>query len=188
MSCRILYLMICGAGPADRIDVMVRLAQDRGWTVHCIATPAAVEYFIDLEVLVSLTSHPVRTDHQRSGQPGLPKADGVIVAPATYNTINKWAAGIADTYVLTQLAELTGLGVPIVVLPFVNTALAANRVFLRSVEELRQSGVTVLFGDGGFVPHPPRAGGSRLDAYPWELALEAVEPKVGIRDVSPGLK
>lgn len=73
----------------------------------------------------------------------------MIVAPATYNTINKWAAGIADTYVLTQLAELTGLGVPIVVLPFVNTALAANRVFLRSVEELRQAGVTVLFGDGG---------------------------------------
>ena len=30
------------------------------------------------------------------------------MAPATYNTINKWAAGIADTYPLTQLAELTG--------------------------------------------------------------------------------
>ncbi len=35
---------------------------------------------------------------------------------------------------------------PIVVLPFVNTALAANRVFQRSVAELRESGVTVLFG------------------------------------------
>lgn len=176
MSCRILYLMICGAGPAAWIDVMVRLAKGRGWTVHCIATPAAVEYFLDGEALASLTGSPVRTDHQRSGQPALPKADGVIVAPATYNTINKWAAGIADTYVLTQFAELTGLGV---VLPFVNTALAANRVFLRSVEELRQAGVTVLFGDGGFVPHPPRTGGSRLSAYPWELALEAVERNQG---------
>lgn len=175
MSRRVLYLMICGAGPADRIDVMVRLAQERSWTVHCIATPAAVEYFLHVDALASLTGNTVRTDHQRSGQPALPKADGVIVAPATYNTINKWAAGIADTYVLTQLAELTGLGVPIVVLPFVNTALAANRVFLRSVEELRQAGVTVLFGDGGFVPHPPRTGGSRLDQYPWGLALEAVE-------------
>lgn len=175
MSQRVLYLMICGAGPADRIAVMVELAQAAGWSVHCLATPAAVDYFLDLDALIQLTGHPVRTEHQRAGQPGLPKADGVIVAPATYNTINKWATGIADTYVLTQLAELTGLGVPIVVLPFVNTALANNRVFLRSVDELRQSGVMVLFGDGGFVPHPPQTGGSRLDQYPWRLALEAVE-------------
>jgi phosphopantothenoylcysteine synthetase/decarboxylase len=179
---RVLYLMICGAGPADRVEVMVRLAQERGWTVHCIATPAAVEYFLDLDALAALTGNTVRTDHQRAGQPGLPKADGVVVAPATYNTINKWAAGIADTYVLTQLAELTGLGVPIVVLPFVNTALAANRVFLRSVDELRQMGVTVLFGDGGFVPHPPRTGGSRLDRYPWGMAFRAVEGLADRRD------
>jgi phosphopantothenoylcysteine synthetase/decarboxylase len=144
--------------------------------VHCLATPVAVDYFLDLSVLAELTGHPVRTDHQRAGQPGLPKASGVIVAPATYNTINKWAAGIADTYVLTQLAELTGLGVPIVVLPFVNTALAANRVFQRSVDELRQSGVTVL-GESGFVPHPPRTGGSRLDTYPWRTTLEAIESR-----------
>lgn len=110
----------------------------------------------------------------------------MIVAPATYNTINKWAAGIADTYVLTQLAELTGLGVPIVVLPFVNTALAANRVFQRSVEELRHAGVTVLLGEGGFVPHPPRTGGSRLDAYPWQLALETVGCVAPERDGSAG--
>lgn len=175
MSQRVLYLMICGAAPADRIHVMVKLAQAAGWSVHCLATPAAVDYFLNLDALAELTGHPVRTDHQRAGQPGLPNADAVIVAPATYNTINKWAAGIADTYVLTQLAELTGLGVPIAVLPFINTALAANRVFQRSVDELRQSGVTVLLGEGGFKPHPPRTGGSRLDAYPWQSALETIE-------------
>ena len=27
----------------------------------------------------------------------LPEPDAIIVAPATFNTINKWAAGIADT-------------------------------------------------------------------------------------------
>jgi hypothetical protein len=127
--------------------------------VYCLATPSAVEHFLDLPALEALTGHVVRIGHQRAGQPGLPKADAGIVAPATCNTINKWAAGIADSYVLTQLAELTGLGVPIAVLPFVNTALAANRVFHRSVDELRAAGVTVLFGDGGFVPPAPRTGG-----------------------------
>ncbi|MCP2242885.1 flavoprotein [Lentzea aerocolonigenes] len=178
MSAPVLYLMICGAGPADHIDRMVKLAQADGWDVWCIASPSAVEHFLDLDALEALSGHSVRTGHQRAGQPALPKAAAVIVAPATYNTINKWAAGIADTYVLTQLAELTGLGVPIAVLPFVNTALANNRVFHRSVAELRESGVTVLFGEGGFVPHPPRTGGKVMDSYPWQAALDAVKHSV----------
>lgn len=174
MSAPVLYLMICGAGPADHVERMVKLAQDEGWDVWCVATPSAVEHFLDLEALEALTGHQVRTGHQRAGQPALPRATAVIVAPASYNTINKWAAGIADTYVLTQLAELTGLGVPIAVLPFVNTALANNRVFHRSVDELRLAGVTVLLGEGGFVPHPPRTGGQAMDGYPWQAALRAV--------------
>ncbi|CCH31646.1 flavoprotein [Actinosynnema sp. NPDC047251] len=175
MTERVLYLMICGAGPADHIDVAITQAQDRGWSVYCVATPAAVEHFLDLDKLEHLTGHPVRTGYQRQGQPALPKPDAVIVAPATYNTINKWAAGIADTYVLTQLAELTGLGVPIAVLPFVNTALAANLVLHRSIDALRASEVTVLFGDGGFQPHPPRHGGRVMADYPWHVVLDSVD-------------
>jgi hypothetical protein len=168
---RVLYLVICAAGPAGRISDMVKLAQDESWEVYCIATPAAVEHFLDLPALVELSGHPVRITYRKPGDEPLPKADAVIVAPATYNTINKWAAGISDNYVLNQLAELTGLGVRIVVLPFVNQGLAANRVFERSVEELRRAGVRVLFGPGEFVPHPPRTGETVLDSYPWGLAL-----------------
>ncbi|WP_238598536.1 flavoprotein [Saccharothrix sp. ALI-22-I] len=170
-----LYLMICGAGPASHIDVAIKLAHDAGWSVYCVATPAAVEHFLDLDELEQLTCHPVRTGYQGQGQPALPRADAVIVAPATYNTINKWAAGIADTYVLSQLAELTGLGVPIAVLPFVNTALAANAVLHRSFDVLRSSGVRVLFGEDGFQPHPPRQGNRVMAAYPWHLAIDAVQ-------------
>lgn len=170
---RVLYLMVCGAGAARRIETMIQLAHEDGWSVYCVATPAAVEHFLDLGRIESLTGHVVRTGHQSSSQPALPKAEAVIVAPATYNTINKWAAGIADTYVTTQLAELTGLGVPMVVLPFVNQALAANRIFQHSVDELRANGVLVLFGAGGFEPHAPRTGNEALERYPWKLALEA---------------
>ncbi len=77
----------------------------------------------------------------------------------------------------TQLAELTGLGAHIVVLPFVNQGLAANPVFVRSIEELRQAGVRVLFGPGEFEPHPPRMGGAVLDSYPWDRALAAAAQK-----------
>ena len=174
MNQRVLYLFICGAGPASRITDMVALAHAEGWSVYCIATPAAVEHFLDIPALERATGHQVRTTYRRPGDEPPPKADGIIVAPATYNTINKWAAGISDTYALNQLAELTGLGVKIVVLPFVNQALVANRVFTRSVEELRQAGIRVLFGPGEFEPHPPRTGGQVLDTYPWGLALKAL--------------
>jgi phosphopantothenoylcysteine synthetase/decarboxylase len=174
MSERVLYLFVCGAGPASRVTDMVALAHAEGWSVYCVATPAAVEHFLDVPALEAATGHQVRATYRQSGDEPLPKADAVIVAPATYNTINKWASGAADTYALNQLAELTGLGVPIVVLPFVNQALAANRVFLRSVDELRQAGIHVLFGPGEFEPHPPRTGGQVLDTYPWGLALKAL--------------
>ncbi|MGH3796489.1 MAG: flavoprotein [Pseudonocardiaceae bacterium] len=175
MSERVLYLVICAAGPARRIDVMVKLAQAEGWLVYCLATPAAVEHFLDVPALAELTGHPVRTTYRTSDEESLPRADAIIVAPATYNTINKWAAGIADNYVLNLLAELTGLGARVVVLPFVNQGLAANRVFVRSVEELRQAGVRVLFGPGEFEPHPPHTGGTVLANYPWNRALAAAQ-------------
>ena len=170
---RVLHLFICGAGPATRVHELVSLAHDDGWDVHCIATTSAVEHFVDTESLARLTSHPVRTTYRKAGTAPTPQPDAVIVAPATYNTINKWAAGIADNYVLTQLAELTGLGVRIVVLPFVNQALASNLAFLRSVEALRDAGVRVLFGPGEFEPHPPRTGDAALERYPWGLALKS---------------
>lgn len=172
---RVLYLVICGAGPADKIEAMIGLARQRGWDVRCIATPAAVRHFLDLDAIHLLTGHRPRTDHQRADQPRLPHADAVIVAPATYNTINKWALGIADNYVLTQLAELTGLDVPIAVLPFVNTAYTAHPAFATSIATLRRLGVTVLHGPGILEPHPPRTGGALLDTFPWHLALDTVE-------------
>ena len=170
---RVLYLVVCGAGPAERVADMVELARQEGWDTYCIATESAVEYFVDLEELGTVSGHQVRTTYRVAGDEPVPPADAVIVAPATYNTINKWAAGIADNYALSQLAELTGAGVRIVAVPFVNRALAANAVFLRSVESLRAAGVRVLFGPGEFEPHPPRTGGAALDSFPWRMALQA---------------
>jgi phosphopantothenoylcysteine synthetase/decarboxylase len=103
------------------------------------------------------------------------KADAVIVAPATYNTINKCAQGISDTYALGLLAEAVSLPIPVVVLPFVNSALAARRPFQRSVGQLRDEGVRVLLGPGELEPHHPGTGGQQLDSFPWQLTLDEAE-------------
>ncbi len=186
MTRGVLYSVACGAGPAERVDRLVLGARARGWAVQLFATATARRYFLDVPALEQLLGSPVRTSYTGAGQQR-PAADAVIVAPATYNTINKWAAGISDTYVLSVLAELTGLGTPIVVVPFVNTALAANRVFLRSLAELRAAGVSVLFGADTIAPHPPRTAQTRIDSYPWHLALDALEPGRPSSD-RPGLR
>jgi phosphopantothenoylcysteine synthetase/decarboxylase len=169
-----LYVVVCGAGPAANVSRLIDLAHHRRWDVQLIATPAALD-FLDIPALQAHTGRPVRSHYRKPGQPRSPKADAIIVAPASYNTINKWAAGISDTYALGILAEAPALGIPIVVLPFVNTALAERPPFRRSINHLRDEGIRVLLGPGHFEPHPPGTGGTRLDDFPWKLALDETE-------------
>jgi len=70
------------------------------------------------------------------------------------------------------------MGTPVVVLPFVNSALAGRVAFRRSVETLRSEGVHILLGPGGFEPHPPRTGAGRTESFPWRLALDEAERMV----------
>ncbi|GAA2425656.1 flavoprotein [Actinomadura vinacea] len=171
---RILNIVVCAAGPAADVGELVILAQRRGWDVQLIATPSSQD-FIDVAALEGQTGHPVRSQYRKPGDPRAPLADAIIVAPATYNTINKWAHGVSDTYALGVLAEAPGLGTPIVVLPFVNTALAGRHAFKHSVSTLRSEGIRILLGPGEFEPHKPRSGDDRQDVFPWNLAVREVD-------------
>jgi|SRR5690606_25533390 phosphopantothenoylcysteine synthetase/decarboxylase len=168
---KVLYVVVCAAGPAVEAGRLVVMAQERGWTVQVVATPSALG-FTDVAELERLTGRPVRSQYRRPHEPKPARADAIIVAPATYNTINKFAQGITDTYALGVLAEAPGLGIPVVVLPFVNSALASRAPFVRSVAGLRDEGVRVLLGPGEF--EPPSAGADRIDDFPWERALDAL--------------
>ncbi|HEY1914620.1 MAG TPA: flavoprotein [Streptosporangiaceae bacterium] len=176
--------IVCGAGPASEAGQLVKLAQQRGWTVQVVATPAALD-FLDLAALEAQTGSPVRSQYRKPGEPRSRHADAIIVAPATYNTINKWANGISDTYALGILAETTGLGTPTVVLPFVNSALASRPPFRQSSENLRAEGVHILLGDGGVKPHEPHSGGALIASYPWHLGLYKVEALIEPAQVNP---
>lgn len=164
-----------------QLDVLVRLAQADRWDVCVILTPAATT-FVDadgLAALEALTGHPVRTRYKIPGTADvLPGADAMIVAPATCNTINKWAEGISDTLALGLVTEAIGKRLPLVALPFTNRAQAAHPAFGRHVEELRRWGVTVLY-DGPDSLHEPGTGSDHLSTYPWHRALQAL-PAPGV--------
>lgn len=179
-----LRILVCGAGPATDVGRLIEAAHERSWTTAVTATASALD-FIDVPAIEVLSGNPVRTSYQTSGRRELPPVDAVIIAPATYNTVNKLAIGVADTYSLASVAELIGRGVPTVVVPFVNAALAGRTPFQRSIAGLRAEGVRVLAGpDDGWEPHPPGTGPDRQAAFPWRTAFRIAEEMAG-RQVHP---
>jgi len=75
-------------------------AQAAGGEVCVITTPHGTK-FLDLAQLEQLTGHPVRSEYKRPEEPDvLPRADALVVFPATFNTIKEntifkspWKAG-----------------------------------------------------------------------------------------------
>jgi hypothetical protein len=124
----------------------------------------------------------VRSEYKEPGtEDVLPPPDAIIVAPATLNTINKWAYGICDTLALGILVEAIGKKLPIVALPFTNHAHAAHPAFEENIKKLRSWGVQVLYGNDVYPLHAPGTGSRHLNIFPWKLTLESLKQMTGVR-------
>ncbi|MFD5283189.1 flavoprotein [Streptomyces rubrogriseus] len=169
-----LYVVVCAAGVAEGVVGLIDAARGRGWEVGVIATPVAMGGFFDTDAVEARTGRPIRSAWRTPGEPRpFPAPDAVVVAPATFNTINKWAAGLADTLAVATLCEASGLGVPVAVLPCVGEALASHPAYRESLARLR--GMGVRFGD----PHAGNTGdaaqGGGRPEFGWERALDLVQ-------------
>ncbi|WP_432169181.1 flavoprotein [Streptomyces sp. 1222.5] len=166
-----LYVVVCAAGIASGVPELIRAAQARDWAVGVIATPVAMGGFFDADAVEARTGRPVRSAWRSPADPRpFPPPDAVVVAPATFNTLNKWAAGLADTLAVGTLCEAAGLGVPIAVLPCVADALAAHPAYRESLTRLR--GMGVRFGEP-FTGEPGPDGGH--PRFAWERALDLLD-------------
>lgn len=161
---KVVYLIACGTPNAQQLYELVPLLQSANWDVCVILTPYATR-FVDQERLAQLTGHPVRSDYKRPEDPDvLPPADVVLVYPATFNTINKWALGISDTLALGLLCEFTGLKLPILAIPVVREGkLAAHPAFPRSLRMLRRYGVHVFYDTEKHSPRNERSSQNIID-------------------------
>ncbi|UYQ62175.1 flavoprotein [Streptomyces peucetius] len=168
-----LYVVVCASQIAGEVGKLITAAQEQRWEVGVVATPQGLRFIDDKAVEVQ-TGYPIRSAWRLPGEPRpLPPADAIAVAPATFNTINKWAAGVSDTLALGILCEAYGSGIPTAALPYLNAAQAAHPAYPRSLERLREMGV--LIGS-----HRPR--GTESDDEPdfhWEEALELLAPAPG---------
>jgi phosphopantothenoylcysteine decarboxylase / phosphopantothenate---cysteine ligase len=107
-----------------------------GHEVFPIVTQGA-ERFVTRETFAALTHHSV----DESPYPHLTKADLLVVAPLTANTLAKFAHGLADD-VLSE-AALAHRG-PILVAPAMNTGMWEHPATQANVETLRSRGVELV--------------------------------------------
>lgn len=112
-----------------------------GWKVTICATATAADW-IDEVPETDLLAGRIRPD-------------AVICCPATFNTLNKWAAGINDSPALGVLNDALGLGTPVLAVPMVAERLCRHPVWPATLAFLARAGVeTINPIDGGPASRP----------------------------------
>jgi phosphopantothenoylcysteine synthetase/decarboxylase len=159
------------------VRLLVRLAQQRLWSARVIPTPDALS-FVDAATLEALTGNKVEVGYRSPSDARPPRPDALIVAPATFNSINKSALGITDVHALGVIAEAIGRRIPVVMVPWINRPLAAREPFRRSIAQLRDEGVYILL-KGEHPAEPFGVENSDAGDFPWEHCLDIIERSAG---------
>ena len=136
-----ILLGVTGGIAAYKACELTRLLVRAGHDVVPLVTPGA-QRFVAEETFLALARRPAGEDLY----PHLTRADALVVAPCTANTLAKLAAGLADN-VLTE-AALAHRG-PVVVAPAMNPRMWAHPATRANVAALRARGVEIVGPDEG---------------------------------------
>ena len=145
---RRIALMVTGGIAAMRAPMLARALRRQGADVVAFASTQALRY-VGEDALAWATTHDVVThlsaqaEHLSDASP----FDAYLVAPASYNTINKMALGIADTPLLSTLASALGRlehgRSEVLVAPTMHGSMH-NRILTDNMRQLRHLGVTLV--------------------------------------------
>jgi phosphopantothenoylcysteine decarboxylase / phosphopantothenate---cysteine ligase len=132
---------VSGGIAAYKACELVRLFVKGGHEVVPLVTPGA-DRFVRAETFLALARRP------RTGDPypHLTRADLLVIAPATANTIAKLAQGLADSLVTEAALAHPG---PTLVAPAMNPRMWSHPATRTNVETLRSRGVELVGPDEG---------------------------------------
>jgi phosphopantothenoylcysteine decarboxylase/phosphopantothenate--cysteine ligase len=168
---RRIVVAVSGSIAAVEVPRIVRELVRHGADVHAVMTPDAAR-IVTPEALHFATGHPAITElsggveHVTLLGPGPGRADLLLIAPATANTIGKIAHGIDDTTVTSCASVALGGGVPILLAPAMHAHMGANPAVRENLEKLRSWGVGLIA--------PVSAEGEEKIASPEEVAAEVL--------------
>ena len=142
-----IILGVSGGIAAYKSVEILRLLTQAGASVRVIMTRSA-QWFVGPLTFEALSGQPVFKDmftdnHEASIRhiDWAQAADGVIIAPATANTIGKLAHGIADDPLSTFMLAVTA---PVLICPSMNSHMYASKAVQRNLDTLRSDGYFVL--------------------------------------------
>lgn len=157
-----LSLVVCAAPLAERADDLAATLMEDGWRVRVVATPAADEW-VHASRVERVTALPLVTTQRRFDEASIRSKDvATIVAPLTFNTLNKWALGISDNYALGVLNESTSLQRKTIAVPMIGPRFWDHPARAHSIDVLRAAGVTFIDPSGLGVELAPVASGTGL--------------------------
>ena len=161
-----ILLNITGSIAAYKSAYLISRLVQNGYEVQAAATNSALK-FIGRATLEGLTGRPVFTDSFESGKMmshiELAKwADLTITAPATANTINKFASGIGD-HLITSLFLAHEFSKPYLIAPAMNVNMYNHPVTRESISKLEKMGVIILPTEAGYLACGDYGEGKLLD-------------------------
>jgi phosphopantothenoylcysteine synthetase/decarboxylase len=128
-----IYLIVCGASSARCApDLLEKLAQFN-LPVFTVMT-AAARNILSPYNLADQAGHVLVDSYF---DPILLEGRGpclTVVAPATFNTLNKVSQGVADNLARSLIAESIGAGWPVIMVPSMNAALAGHPQVANSIK------------------------------------------------------
>lgn len=134
-------------------DLCSKLVQRKAH-VSVVMTQSAHQ-FIGATTFEALTNRPVNSDpfvpheHYQGEHIGLAqRADVIVIAPATANTLARLAHGFADD-LLSTIVMVTSA--PVVVSPAMNCDMWARPSVQRNVQQIRDDGVHVIDPEEGWL-------------------------------------
>ncbi|MCE2767593.1 MAG: bifunctional phosphopantothenoylcysteine decarboxylase/phosphopantothenate--cysteine ligase CoaBC [Fimbriimonadaceae bacterium] len=147
-------LGVSGSVAAYRAADLARELMRNGFTVRVCLTDSA-QKFVQPALFEALTGNPCLIEAFEEPERGrmahidwARQADIIIIAPATANTINKIAQGIADDMLSTITLATTK---SIVIAPAMNPQMYANEVTQQSLEILEARGAYIVEPEEGDV-------------------------------------
>ena len=150
---------VSGGIAAYKAAELVRALQRQALDVHVVMTDAARE-FVQPLTFAALTGHKVITGLWSAGtaDSNLDSAiqhiaesqwpDALVVAPATANTLAKFAHGIADDFLSTMYLATAA---PVIVAPAMNVNMWMHPATQANLETLKSRGVRVIEPGSGYL-------------------------------------
>jgi phosphopantothenoylcysteine decarboxylase/phosphopantothenate--cysteine ligase len=139
-------LCVTGSVAAVQSPEIARLLMRHGAEVFAVFSQAA-QQIIHPHLMEWATGNPVVTEltgkieHVVLAGDARRKADLVLVAPATANTISKIAVAIDDTPVTSTVTTAFGAGIPIMIVPAMHASMYNHPILEENIKKLKAHGV-----------------------------------------------